>query len=138
MARLYDRTIARASGWSPERRRELIAAVKVVHSLAFLVIQSSIGYLLVSGVRRRTDRRAGIALGIAVSECAIYAGNGFRCPLTGVVEALGDEHGAVTDIFLPRWLARNIANIYTPMLLFGLALHARNIIRPDAHDENAG
>ena len=25
-----------------------------------------------------------------------------------------------------------------PMLLFGLALHARNIIRPDAHDENAG
>lgn len=68
-----------------------------------------------------------MALAVAVGECAVYAGNGFRCPLTDVAEALGSEHGAVTDIYLPRWLAANIANIYTPLLAVGVGLHARNL-----------
>ncbi len=101
--------------------------IKSVHLLAFLVIQSSILYLLLKGIRRESDRKAGIALGIALVESAIYAGNGFRCPLTDLAEELGSDHGAVTDIFLPGWLARNIANIYVPILLAGIGLHAWNL-----------
>jgi hypothetical protein len=33
----------------------------------------------------------------------------------------------VTDIFLPKWLADNIAIIYTPLLAAGLLLHLRNL-----------
>jgi hypothetical protein len=110
-----------------------LIGVKAVHSAAFLLIQSCIIYLLYSGIRGQSDRKAAAAAGVALAESAIYAGNGFRCPLTGLAEQLGSEHGQVTDIFLPRWLANNIANIYTPMLLVGLYFHARNLRRGPSH-----
>ena len=113
-------------------RRYVLFAVKAVHSLAFLVIQSAILLLIFLGVRGQTDRRAALAFGIAAGESLIYAGNGFRCPLTGLAEDLGAESGAVTDIFLPRWLASNIARIYTPLFVIGIALHLRNIVRARA------
>ena len=114
----------------PEQRcgaREAIFAIKLVHSLAFGVIQTAIVYLLYKGLRRQTDRNAAIAASIAIGESAVYAGNGFRCPLTDLAERLGSEHGAVTDIFLPKWLAANVARIYTPLLVLAIALHLRNL-----------
>lgn len=107
--------------------REAIFAIKLVHSLAFGVIQTAIVYLLYKGLRRQTDRNAAIAASIAIGESAVYAGNGFRCPLTDLAERLGSEHGAVTDIFLPKWLAANVARIYTPLLVLAIALHLRNL-----------
>ena len=104
-----------------------LLAIKAVHSIAFWIIQTCVVYLLYSGLRRRSDRRAALAGSIALVESAIYAGNGFRCPLTDLAEEMGAESGSVTDIFLPGWLARNVANIYTPMLVVALVLHARNL-----------
>ena len=101
--------------------------VKAFHLVAFLCIQSCIFYLLYKGVRGQSDRKAAAAAAVALGESAVYVGNGFRCPLTGLAEDLGAEHGAVTDIFLPGWLARNIANIYTPLLVIALLLHARKL-----------
>ncbi|HLF77010.1 MAG TPA: hypothetical protein VJB57_05910 [Dehalococcoidia bacterium] len=115
-----------SSGWW---RRVLLLGVKTVHSIAFFVIQGCIMYLVYSGIRGRTDRRSAYAAGVALAESAVSAGNGFRCPLTGLAEDLGAQHGAVTDIFLPGWLASNIARIYTPLLLIGLFLHARDLRR---------
>jgi hypothetical protein len=114
----------RRQGWWT---RPALIAVKSFHSIAFFVIQSCIMYLLYSGFRRRSDRRAAIAAAVALGESVVYAGNGFRCPLTGLAEELGAEKGSVTDIFLPRWLAANIARIYVPMLVLALYLHGRNL-----------
>lgn len=114
-------------------RPALLVAVKAFHSAAFAVIQSAIVYLLYKGLRGESDRASAIAAGIAIGECAIYAANGFRCPLTDLAEDLGAEHGAVTDIFLPDWLASNIARIYTPLLAVALVLHARNVVRRRQH-----
>ncbi len=120
-------------------RAVALFGVKSVHSVAFFIIQTAILYLLYAGMRGRSDRTAALAAGIALGESAIYAGNGFRCPLTGVAERLGAESGAITDIFLPKWLARNVANIYVPLLLIAIALHARNVLprRQATHDEPA-
>ena len=115
-----------------DARGAAIFAIKAFHSLAFAVIQTCIVFLLYKGVRRQSDRAAAVAAAVAVGESAIYAGNGFRCPLTGLAERLGSDHGAVTDIFLPKWLAANVARIYTPLLVVALALHARNLRRPAA------
>nr|ART39074.1 H499 [uncultured bacterium] len=102
--------------------------MKAIHSLAFWMIQTAIFYLIYKGIRRETDAHAGVALAIAGGESLIYAGNGFRCPLTKLAEDLGAESGQVTDIFLPKWLASNIANIYVPLLAAGSFLHARNLV----------
>jgi hypothetical protein len=106
-----------------------IFLVKAFHSFAFLTIQSSIVYLLYKGIRGEPDRKAAVAATIATAETLIYVGNGFKCPLTGLAERLGAEHGAVTDIFLPRWLAANIANIYGPIFAIGLVLNIRSFLR---------
>jgi hypothetical protein len=112
----------------PARLRPFaLFGVKAVHSLAFWIIQSAIFYLLYKGLRRETDRRAVVAAIIATGETIVYAANGFRCPLTGLAEDLGAERGSVTDIFLPHWLASNIANIYVPLFGLGLYLHLRNL-----------
>ena len=92
-------------------RKSALFLVKAFHSFAFLTIQSAIVYLVFKGQRGQPDRKAALAATIATAETLIYVGNGFRCPLTGLAERLGAEHGAVTDIFLPRWLAANVANI---------------------------
>jgi hypothetical protein len=106
--------------------------VKALHSAAFLFLQTAVLYLVFTALRGQSDRRAGAAAIVVGAECAIYAGNGFRCPLTGLAEDLGAESGQVTDIFLPDWLARNIANIYGPLYALGLLLHLRNLLRSRA------
>ena len=110
-------------------RRPLYIAVKAVHSVAFFILQSAIVYLLYKAVRGESDRHAGASAVLVGGECLVYAGNGFRCPLTGLAEDLGAESGQVTDIFLPRWLADNIANIYGPLFAMALLLHGRNLLR---------
>lgn len=114
---------------SPIPNEALLVGVQAVHSAAFWIIQTAILYLLYAGLRGRTDRRAAAAATIAVGESLVYAGNGFRCPLTDLAEGLGAESGQVTDIWLPKRLADNIANIYVPILAVALLLHARNLRR---------
>lgn len=107
----------------PDGGRGLVVfAIKAVHSLIFFVLQSTICYLFYKGVRGEPDRRAAVAAVVVGAECAVYAGNRFRCPLTGLAEKYGAERGSVTDIFLPGWLARNIANFYAPLYAYALML----------------
>jgi hypothetical protein len=83
--------------------------------------------VLYAGFARRSDRRAGIAAAVVAGESLIFAGNGFRCPLTKVAERLGAERGSVTDIYLPRWVAHNIPAIHVPLMGLAGYLHARNL-----------
>jgi hypothetical protein len=119
-------------------RKLLVVLVKAFHTIAFVVIQTCILYLIYAGVRRRTDARAAMAVAVAAAESAIYVGNGFRCPLTGLAERLGAQKGQVTDIFLPKWLANNIANIYSPLFVLGLYLNGRNLLERRADDGARG
>ncbi len=106
----------------------MLVAVKALHSLIFFVLQSAIAYLVYTGLKGQTNRRTAIASAVVGGECLIYAANGFRCPLTGLAENLGAARGSVTDIFLPKWLASNIARIYGPLFALALCLHARNLV----------
>jgi hypothetical protein len=45
---------------------------------------------------------------------------GWRCPLTVYTERLGSDHGQITDILLPRWLADRTFEIFG--VLFAIAL----------------
>jgi hypothetical protein len=110
-------------------RRATLAAVKLVHTFAWFSIESCMIYVLWAGFRRRSDRRVAIAAGVVASESLVFAANGFRCPLTEVAERVGAERGSVTDIYLPRWLARNLPAIHVPLILVAGYLHGRNLQR---------
>jgi hypothetical protein len=105
----------------------LLVAVKLVHTLLWFSIESCMAYVLWAGFAGRSDRRAAIAAGIVGGETAIFAANGFRCPLTQLAEHLGAEHGSVTDIYLPPWLARNLPAIHVPLIVLAAFLHLRNL-----------
>lgn len=103
----------------------LLFAIRAVHTAAFFVIAGSILVVLFDGLRRRPRRRTAVASTIALAECAVFAANGFVCPLTPLAERYGAKRGSVTDIFLPDVIARNLTWIATPILVVGLALNAR-------------
>jgi hypothetical protein len=111
-------------------RQAILAAVKLVHTLAWFSIESCVIYVLWAGFRRRSDRRVAIAAGVVASESLIFAVNGFRCPLTQVAERVGAERGSATDIYLPRWFARNLPAIHVPLIVIATWLHARNLRHP--------
>ena len=84
-------------------------------------------YVLYAGVRKQSDRRAGMAAAVVAAETLVFAANGFHCPLTAVARDLGDATGSVTDIYLPRWLARNLPAIHVPLIIAAVVLHWRNL-----------
>lgn len=139
------RSARRPPPWSPWRsqpepastdmgtpRPAAVTAIKAVHTLAWLSIESCFVFVLCAGFAGRTDKRVGIAAAVVAGESLVFAGNGFRCPLTGLAKRYGAESGSVTDIYLPDWFAHNIPAIHAPLLVLMSYLHARNHRRAQA------
>ncbi|MDR6508530.1 hypothetical protein J2805_004246 [Arthrobacter oryzae] len=103
-----------------------LTLVKAFHTLAWFTIEACMVYVLYSGIRGRSDRRAGLAAAVVATETLIFAANGFHCPLTGLAKSLGDDTGSVTDIFLPKWFAKNLPAIHAPLIVFAAGVHWRN------------
>lgn len=118
-----------------DRDRMALMAVKSFHTLAWFLIEACMVYLLYAGIRGRTDRRAGVAASVVAGETLIFAAHGFHCPLTAVARKLGDETGSVTDIYLPKWFARNLPAIHVPLILLAVALHRRNFLAARARGQ---
>jgi len=107
----------------------LVATVKVIHTAAWFSIESCVAYLLYAGLAGHTDRRAAIAAGVVFGESALFAANGFRCPLTDLTQSLGADSGSVTDLYLPKRFAHNLPVIHVPLLVLVVVLHGRNALR---------
>ncbi len=105
-------------------RPAALAAIRATHTVIFASVAAAIALFVWDGVRQRPSRRAALALGVAVAETGIYLSNNQVCPLTPLAQELGAESGAVADLFLPSWAARNIPLIGGAALLLGLMLHA--------------
>jgi hypothetical protein len=115
----------RAPGVPPHQAA--LMTVRTVHTVVWFSIEACMGYLLVAGFARRTDRWAAAAGAVVAGESLVFVANGFRCPLTAVAESLGAERGSVTDIYLPGWFAHRLPVIHVPLVLLALLLHGRNL-----------
>lgn len=111
----------------PVRYPVALRALKAVHTLVWISVESAMVYLLYSGIARRSDRRAAVAGAVVAGETLIFLGNGARCPLTDLAVPLGGTRVPVTDIYLPRWFAHNLPAIHAPLLLAAVLLHSRNL-----------
>jgi hypothetical protein len=126
-ARSARHPFLRVAPWlrrDPWRGRALVA-IRIVHSLVFFGEELSVGYLLYAGLRKRQGRAAAIAAGAIVAESVIYFGNGQHCPLSRLAEELGADHGSVTDIYLPRWIALRIFTYNAPLVVVAALRHAQ-------------
>jgi polyferredoxin len=82
--------------------------VKLAHTVIFWILSLCVVYALVSGLADRITTWTWVAVGLVLIESVVLALCGWTCPLTILAERLGDAHGSVADIFLPRWLADRI------------------------------
>jgi hypothetical protein len=97
--------------------------IKTIHTAIWASVEAAVAYLIFSGITKRTNRLVTASAGVVVAETAIYAVNGFTCPLTHLAESTGADSGSVTDIYLPRWLARSLPAIHIPLAVVILYLH---------------
>ena len=111
------------------RRRVALVAIKAVHTVAFFVIATSGLLILADGLRGRPSRRTSAAVAISLGECAVFAANGFVCPMTPLAERYGARRGSVSDIFLPDVVAQNLTWSGSAILAIGIALNARAVWR---------
>lgn len=117
-----------SDGISSERIRGLtVVMIKGLHTLIWAAVEASVVYLLVQGMMGRSDRKSAIAGAVVGLETTVFLANGARCPLTQVVENLGEESGSVTDIYLPGWFARILPAIHAPVLVAIAYLHWRHL-----------
>jgi hypothetical protein len=100
-----------------------LAAIKLVHTLAWLSIESCVVYVLYAGFRGRSDRRTAFAASVVAGETLIFVTNRCRCPLTQLAERLGAPRGSVTHIYLPRWFAHNLPALHVPLIALAVYLH---------------
>ena len=122
-------SMAQTQRHDPGAHETTLAAIRTVHTAAWFSIESCMLYVLYTGFKGQSNRRAAIAAGVVAAETLVFAGNGFRCPLTDVADHLGAKQASVTDIYLPRWLARNLPAIHVPLILLAAFLHGRNTRR---------
>src|SRR4051812_924919 len=103
-----------------------LLAVKAMHTGIFASLAGAVLYTCYSGLTGRVSRKTGVAVAAVLGEAVIFAGNGFRSPLTKMAEGLGAENGTVGDIFLPQWFARRLPQISSTIMgigLFGMLWH---------------
>lgn len=97
-------------------------AVKVIHTILFFILNWCVFYILYSGIVNRITGWTKLAIILMVLEGIILIFNNWRCPLRDIAERLGAKDGRVSSLFLPRWLAKNLFEIYTPLFLISCAI----------------
>jgi hypothetical protein len=85
--------------------RQLVIAIKVVHTVVWAMVAGSIVALPFAGAFRRF-RWAAILTGLVLLECLALALNRGRCPLSDMAAHFTADRADNFDIFLPNWLAR--------------------------------
>ncbi len=109
---------------------QAITTIKVGHTAIFLILLGCVLHVTYAGVRDRGSRKTAASLVAIVGEVVILGLNGRRCPLTVMVEDLGADHGEVSDIFLPDWIAKHILPISSAALgVGGLAFLSHRVRR---------
>lgn len=100
-------------------RDRAIFLVKSFHTLIFIVESICVFYLLYAAAANRVNRWTAVAVSVITFEGVVLYFNNMQCPLRVWTKRLGASRGSVTDLFLPRWLADRIFEIYTPFFALG-------------------
>lgn len=100
----------------------LVAGIKVIHAVLFLLLAAAAVYVYVCGVTGRRDRLLALSVAACAIELVILAANGWRCPLTTLAERLGAKSGSVAEIFLPHGATRYVFPAFGAVFGVGLLL----------------
>ncbi len=107
---------------------------KLAHTLIFFFASGCIVYVVYCGVVGKTNHYLLASIGIVFAIGAIYAANGFECPLATLVHRLVGRRD-VPDIFFPDWFANKIMPVSTVVYVIGVVLVSRSLYRDRKSDK---
>lgn len=99
-----------------------ITFIKSVHTILFVILSVLLGILLYEVVSDEITYLTWIAVVLFIAEGIILVFSDWKCPLTVYVERLGSPHGQITDIFLPKWFADRVSQIYGVVFVLALVV----------------
>ena len=99
-----------------------IFLIKSIHTTIFFFMSVCLLFVLYCGITRTYNWILLLAIGAILIEGAALVLNHWRCPLTTLAIKHGAEKGTVTDIFLPKWMARNVFYVSTVVFAISLVL----------------
>lgn len=102
----------------------MLIAIKLLHTLIWVILAGSIVVLPFLGVQRKF-RWAAIVTGVVLVECCVLALNHGRCPMSDLARQFTTDHGDNFDIYLPDWLARHNKQIFGLLFIAGEMLVLR-------------
>ncbi len=97
-----------------------VFVIKSIHAVLFLLLVFCLFDVLFIAVTRSYDWTLFPAIGIIVFDGVAIVSNRGRCPLTTLAERYGAKNGAVTQIFLPDFLARYVFKFFTVLFVIEL------------------
>ena len=102
---------------------QMLAAVRLVHTLIYLVNAGACFVLLYAGLSGFSGELLWISMALVAGEAAILFANRRRCPLSGIAVRYGaKETEFFYDTFLPERLTRYTVHFFSAVVLLGLAL----------------
>ena len=99
-----------------------ILFIKLVHTFIFFFMVACLIYILYSGITKIFNWVLLLAIIAILIEGIVILLNKGRCPLTSLAEKYGAEKGTITDIFLPKVIARNLFRVSLFLFIAELGL----------------
>lgn len=103
-------------------RSKTLALIRTTHTVIYLVMAMSTLYLVFAGITGAAGLWLWVSLGLLGVESAVFVGNGFKCPLTGLAVAYGAAKGYAFDTFLPERVTRLTFRVFGSLMASGLVL----------------
>jgi hypothetical protein len=103
----------------------MATAIRILHTIIYIVMVFAIGYVVYAGVLGTFNPTLlAIALVLVALECAVFVGNGWKCPLTTVAMSVGGGEAANYSPMVPASLGRYTPSIFGGLFILGLILLA--------------
>ena len=97
-----------------------LKAIKILHTLIWILMVSAIFYVLYSGIFNEINILTWICIALIIFEGIVLIAFKMSCPLTVLARKYSDSTNYNFDIYLPEWLAQYNKQIFTTLYVLGL------------------
>ena len=97
-----------------------LIAIKILHTLIWILMVSAIFYVLYSGIFNEINILTWICIALIIFEGIVLIAFKMSCPLTVLARKYSDSTNYNFDIYLPEWLAQYNKQIFTTLYVLGL------------------
>ena len=114
----------------PTLWRYLVFLLKAGHSVIFLSFVFSDIIILYSGITGNYGSLFYVAVAILGTEMVVLYYNNWRCPLTKLALAMGDETGddLIADYIMPKWAIRWVTPTLASAFFLGIIINVLRLL----------